>query len=103
MTYIVDGWNNFCRVFEFDNCYCVSNKHCPVDCKLVDSFSPVSHISHPGCSKDVYKAAGEPYLVKEVSHTELREDLLSVLENKEYRDLNKKYLVLTEFGASFLI
>ena len=57
-AYKVDGWNNFCRVFElpnkFPNTYCFGGG-VPVGFKMVDWFNPVSGLDSPAVSKEVWK------------------------------------------------
>ena len=58
MRYKVDGWNNFCRVFElpaeYPEDFCFGGGH-PVSIQMVDWFNPVPDVSMAGCSKEVWE------------------------------------------------
>ena len=54
MKYKVDGWNNFCRIFELPETYpkeyCFGGGH-PVSFQMVDWFNPVPGIAQPAVTK----------------------------------------------------
>lgn len=105
MLYTVDGWNNFCRVFEIPKsypegfCFGVGK---PVNFQMVDWFNPVSCLSQPAVSKKVWlEEVGEIETIK-VTLEALRINLQSFLRDKCYVKLGRKYLVLCDFGAVFI-
>ena len=102
MKYTVDGWNNFCRVFEipnsFPNKYCFGGGH-PVNFQMVDWFNPVEGLGTPGVSKKVWREkVGEIKTVK-TTEDELRKDIIEFLMKKRYVKPRREYLVLCDFGA----
>jgi len=103
MEYVVDGWNNFCRVFELPESYpagyCFDGGH-PVSFQLVDWFNPVSGIGQPAVSKEVWrKKVGEIKTVK-ISTKELSGNLVPFLLEKQYVKPGRDYLILCDFGAA---
>lgn len=88
MNYKVDGWNNFCRVFElperYPTNYCFKGGY-PVVFQMIDWFNPIPGI----CQIDI----------KEISIDELQESLIPWLLNKKYIKINREYLVICDFGA----
>lgn len=87
MKYTVDGQNNFCRVFELPDQY--SSEFCfgggiPHVFTMVDWFNPV------------------PIQTKEITYEELYNFLVPFLKIKIWYNINKKYLILCDFGASIV-
>ena len=87
-TYDVDGWNNFCRVFELPQEY--SEEFCfgggqPTNFQMVDWFNPVSPVSADS---------------KPIDLDELELTLVPWLRQKKYVKPGRRYLVLYDFGAS---
>jgi hypothetical protein len=102
MKYEVDGWNNFCRVFELPENYpsdfCFGGGH-PVSFQMVDWFNPVPGIGQPGISKEEWREKLGEIEVKEITTEELRESLIPWLLEKSYVKPGREYLVLCDFGA----
>jgi len=90
MKYKVDGWNNFCRVFELPSQmpdgFCFAGG-IATTFQMVDWFNPVSGIPTAGCKK--------------LNHDELIAELLPWLQKKTYLKPDRTYLVLCDFGMSF--
>lgn len=103
MTYTVDGWNNFCRVFELPESYpegfCFDGGH-PVNFQLVDWFNPVIGLEVPAVSKEVWKEKIGDIETKEISLDELEKDLVPWLQQKIYVKPKRHYLVLYSFGGA---
>jgi hypothetical protein len=104
MKYKVDGWNNFCRVFElpdmFPSEFCFGGGH-PVTFKIIDWFNPIPDVGQPAVSKEIWKEEVGEIEVKEVIHDEIVAKLVPFLQKKQYITEDKKYLVMCDFGASF--
>jgi len=102
MNYKIDGWNNFCRVFELPELYpsgfCFGGGH-PVSFQMVDWFNPVPGIGQPAVSKEVWRKEVGDIEITEISHDELQESFVWLLE-KNYVKPGKDYLVLCDFGAA---
>lgn len=104
MEYKVDGWNNFCRVFElpeqFPNGFCGRNG-IPVTFKMVDWFNPIPGLDSPAVSKEVWKK--EVGDIEEVITTsdEVEKSLFQFLKGKQYVIAGRKYIVICNFGATF--
>lgn len=101
----IDGWNNFCRIFELPEKF--SEQFCfgggiPTNFTMVDWFCPVSDIPQPACSKEVWKEKVGEIKTVEKTTEELREDLLDFLTRKIYIKDGRKYLFISNFGATFL-
>lgn len=105
MKYTVDGWNNFCRVFElpkeFPKEFCFGGGH-SVTFQMVDWFNPVIGIDQPAISKDAWIKRFGKIDTKEVTVEELRDTLMPFLVNKQYIKSDRDYLILFDFGATFL-
>ena len=106
MIFKVDGWNNFCRVFELPDKYpsgfCFDGGH-PTNFQMIDWFNPVSGLGTPACSKEVWKKEVGKIEVKEVDVDKLTEELAPWLRKKQYTVNGKKYLVICDFGATFIV
>lgn len=104
MNFEVDGWNNFCRVFELPNRYpegfCFNGGR-PVNFQLVDWFNPVPDIGQPAVSKEVWREKVGDIEIKTISIDELKNSLVPFLKDKAYVNTGRDYLVLCDFGASF--
>lgn len=108
MKYQVDGWNNFCRVFEipesFPSDYCFGGGH-KVNFQMVDWFNPVPGIHMAAVSKDVWRDEfgedefGEIETV-EVDLNELEEKMRPFILDKNYAKPGRGYLILYDFGGS---
>ena len=103
MEYQVDGWNNFCRVFEIPERY--PNEYCfgggiPVNFEMVDWFNPISGISQPAVTKEVWCKEVGDIEVKQISIDELYKTLVPWLRKKQYIKPGRKYFVLCDFGAA---
>ena len=103
MDYKVDGWNNFCRVFElpedYPEDYCFGGGH-PVVFQMIDWFNPIPGIGQSAVTKEVWREKVGKIETKEISHDELRESLLPWLLEKQYVKQGRNYLVLCDFGAA---
>jgi len=102
MDYNVDGWNNFCTVFEipekFPSEYCFSGGH-PVTFQMVDWFNPVPGIGNPAVSKEVWRKKVGEIEVKTINIDELYETLVPWLMEKQYVRSGREYIILCDFGA----
>lgn len=103
----VDGWNNFCRVFEMPDKYpegfCINGGK-PVEFVMVDWFNPISEIDEtPAAPKEVWIKFGLSFKVYEITSEELEDRLKNFILGKRYVKPNKDYLVITKFGASIII
>ncbi len=103
MTYSVDGWNNFCRVFELPRQYpegfCFDGGK-RTDFLMIDWFNPVPGIGQPAVTKEVWREKVGEIETKEVSEDELKESLVPWLLKKQYVKTGRDYLVLCDFGAA---
>lgn len=103
MKYKVDGWNNFCRVFElpesFPTNYCFGGGY-PVTFQMVDWFNPVSDIDYPAVSKEVWREKVGEIKVKEITAEELYNILIPFLREKSYIKPGRSYIILCDFGAA---
>ena len=104
MTYKVDGWNNFCRVFELPDVF--SSDYCfhggiPTNFQMMDWFCPVIGLNQYTVSKEQYIELGYEPKEVEVDHHGLAKELVEFLSKKVYVKKDKTYLVLTRFGMSF--
>jgi hypothetical protein len=103
MAYLVDGWNNFCRVFEIPDEYpsgfCFGGGK-PVNFQMVDWFNPVPGLGQPTLSKVRWLGEVGDFEVKTVTIEELEQTLVPFLEKKQYIKPGQEYLVLFDFGAS---
>ena len=104
--YKVDGWNNFCRVFElpeqFSSDYCFGGG-IPTTFTMVDWFHPVMDgrlPSFPLVSKAEWEVKVGPIEYVETSLYELEKTLVPFLLKKKYIKKGRKYLILYEFGAA---
>ncbi len=99
----VDGWNNFCRVFEIPEQYpegfCFGGGR-PVNFQMVDWFNPVQGLPQPGISKEVWRKEVGEIETKEVTTEELNKKLIPFLIDKQYVKKGREYLVLCNFGAA---
>jgi hypothetical protein len=104
MKYTVDNWNNFCRVFELPSEYprgfCF-NGGLLTSFIMVDWFHPVPNISQYALSKEDALKKGIKGDIKIITQEDLQESLTPFLREKMYIKPNKKYLVLTDFGAAY--
>lgn len=102
--YEVNGWNNFCRVFElpeeYPSDYCHDGGH-RVNFQLVDWFYPVPGISQAAISKKEWREEVGEIETKEVTTDELKQKLVPWLQNKRYMKADREYLVICDFGVSF--
>lgn len=104
MEFQVDGWNNFCRVFELPECFpeefCF-NGGIQVNFKMIDWFNPVPGISGMGIDKIEYIARfGMNFQSKTVTTKELREILIPFLQKKLYYRKERRYLIIFDFGEA---
>jgi hypothetical protein len=104
MNYEVDGWNNFCRVFElpeeFSSEFCFGGGH-PTNFQMVDWFYPVPNVSMAGCSKETWREKVGEIEITTIELETLITDMVPFLLEKRYVKQGRKYLVLCDFGASF--
>lgn len=105
MKYKVDGWNNFCRVFELPEHF--SPEFCfgggiPTTFQMIDWFNPVPDLGQPAVSKKVWEEKVGGIQIKEIDLDELRSFLVPCLLMKHYIREDRTYLVLCEFGACFI-
>lgn len=101
--FIVDGWNNFCRVFELPTQY--PNDFCfgggiSVNFQMVDWFYPVSNLPNPAVSKAVWLKEVGKIKTTEITTEELNKKLIPFLLKKQYIKKGREYLVLCDFGAA---
>ena len=112
MNYQVNGFNNFCRVFQlptkYPEGYCFGGG-LPTTFVMVDWFNPVTGLPQWGISENnYYKLIKIGELVDDGSHTkevdsnELQKSLTDFLVQKKYIKEESKYLVITDFGMSFI-
>ena len=103
MKYKVDGWDNFCRVFELPSSYpkgfCFDGG-IPVTMTMVDWFNPVQGLPQPGVTKKVWEKEVGPIEEQEVDGDELSEKLIAFLRGKNYIKPDATYLVLCTFGLA---
>lgn len=103
MIYEVDGWNNFCRVFElpleYPNGFCFGGGHL-VAFRLIDWFYPVPEIHLAAINKKEWIEKYGKFEVKEVTCVWLKEKLVPFLQEKIYVKPGRQYLVLCDFGAA---
>ncbi len=103
MKYKVDGWNNFCRVFElpekYPKDYCFNGGY-PVSFQMVDWFNPVPGIGQPAVSKEVWREKVGKIETKEIIISELHETLVPWVKEKIYIKTGRKYLIICDFGAA---
>lgn len=104
MKYKVDMWNNFCRIFELPQKF--SSEYCfdggiPTNFQMVDWFNPVN-MGQPGVSKEVWEKEVGPIETKKIGHKELMDKLIPWLREKPYTKNGRKYLVICDFGMTFL-
>lgn len=104
MKYKVDGWNNFCRVFElpaqFSSEFCFGGG-IPTTFQMIDWFNPVPDLGQPAVSKEVWKKKVGDIETKEIGHDELGSFLIPWLKMKHYIKQGKDYIVICDFGACF--
>ena len=103
MTYLVDGWNNFCRVFEIPESYpegYLFGGGKPVNFLMIDWFNPVPGIGQPAVTKEVWRKEVVEIETKEISINELQESLIPWLLEKQYVKNGRDYLILCDFGAA---
>lgn len=83
--------NNFCRVFELPAIYpeefCFNGGHV-VEFIMVDWFNPVNPI-------DLWNGG-------EVEWEQIRPEIECFLKEKNYLKSGRRYLVITDFGESFV-
>jgi len=105
MKYKIDGWNNFCRVFElpekFPNDYCFGGGH-QVNFQMVDWFNPVAGLGVPAVPKEVWLKEVGPIETKEKTIEDLNNTIVPWLKDKRYVKEGKSYLILFNFGASLV-
>jgi hypothetical protein len=103
-SFKVDGWSNFCRVFELPEKF--SSEYCfgggiDTNFKMVDWFNPLD-LPQPTVTKDIWKKVIGDIEVIEITSTELKEKLIDFLQQKKYVKPNRKYLLIANFGATFI-
>ena len=102
--FAVDGWNNFCRVFElpekYPDGYCFNGGHI-VEFKLVDWFNPIMGVGMAAVSKEVWKKNVGEIDIKRVSINDIK-SLIPYLCKKPHIKSGKNYLILCSFGASIV-
>ena len=101
--YSVDGWNNFCRVFEIPRKYPTGylfGGGKSVNFLMIDWFNPVPGVSKPAVTKDVWREKVGEIKIKEISDNELYETLIPWLKKKKYIKPGADYLILCDFGAA---
>lgn len=105
MKYTVDGWNNFCRVFElperFSSNFCFGGG-IPTNFSMVDWFNPIPDVGQPTVSKEVWRERVGEIPVKKITHEELFSFLVPWLRQKAYIKPHRKYLIICDFGACFM-
>jgi len=105
MKFKVDGWNNFCRVFElpksYSNEYCFGGGHA-TNFQMVDWFNPIQGLPMPGCDKKIWLEKVGSIEIKQVDYDELVALLNPWLILKNYVKPDHEYLVICDFGATFI-
>lgn len=106
MKFKVDGWNNFCRVFECPKEY--SSQFCfgggiPTQFRMVDWFNPVMNLPQPACSKRVWRENVGEIKILDLSYDDIHRDIIPFIEQKKYIRKDHEYIVVFDFGASVLI
>ena len=103
--YIVDGWNNFCRVFELPEKYpegfCFGGGKA-VNFQMVDWFNPVSELHQPAISKIAWVAKYGKIDTVKVTLESLSKELIPFLVDKLYVKKDKEYLVICNFGLTII-
>lgn len=102
MKYKIDGWNNFCRVFEIPEFYpkgYLFGGGKPVVFQMVDWFNPVPSIGRSGITKKEWREKVGEIKTKEITLDELYETLVPLLLYKQYIKQGREYLVICDFGA----
>ncbi len=111
MNYQVNGFNNFCRVFqlpvEYPKGYCFGGG-LSTTFVMVDWFNPVSELPRWAISEKQYheliksgKLVDDGSHMKEVNSDELQVTLVDFLKQKNYVKEGNTYLVICNFGMSF--
>ena len=111
MNYQVNGFNNFCRVFqlpaEYPKGYCFGGG-LPTTFVMVDWFNPVSELPQWAISEKKYceliksgELVDDGSHSKEVNSDELQISLVDFLKRKNYIKDGNTYLVICNFGMSF--
>jgi hypothetical protein len=101
-TFTVDGWNNFCRVFELPEQF--SNQFCfgggiPTNFQMVDWFSPIPDTNRAAVSKEVWREKVGEIPTKEISYEDL-DSVVEFLHQKQYLKSGRTYLIIFNFGAA---
>jgi hypothetical protein len=104
MKYKVDMWNDFCRVFELPEKF--SNEYCfgggiQTTFLMVDWFCPVG-MGQTRVTKEFWEKEVGPIEIREIEDKWLIEELQPFLQKKRYTKPDRKYLVITDFGMTFL-
>jgi len=103
LKYKVDGWNNFCRVFEipekFPSGFLFGGGK-PVNFQMVDWFNPVMGVPQPAVTKEVWKEKVGEIETVEISISEIEKNIIPFLKEKNYINPELSYLILYDFGAS---
>ena len=105
-TYKVDGWNNFCRVFQLPDTY--PEEYCFHGPKqaifnMVDWFNPVPEIPQPAITKvEWIKTVGE-YTNKIITYQQLYQTIVPFVKTKTYIKPYKQYIIICDFGASIML
>jgi len=102
--YKIDGWNNFCRVFEipesYSNDFCFDGG-CATNFQMIDWFLPVP-LPQPAVTKEIWKKEIGEIEIIEKTLEELRDILEPFILRKLYIKPNRKYLVICSFDACFI-
>ncbi len=111
MKYKVNGFNNFCRVFQMPTSY--PKGYCfggglPATFMMVDWFNPVTGLPQWSISEKTYNELVEKGEIedsedhkKEVDPSELQNELTDFLKQKNYVIEGQTYLVICNFGFAF--
>ena len=105
MTFTMDPWNNFCRVFEIPEEYpkgYLFGDGKPVNFQMVDWFN-TGNVPTAAVSKEVYLEEVGEYPTEEITHEELIAKMTPFLKEKTYTKEGRSYLVLCNFGAAVVI
>jgi len=105
-TFLVDGWNNFCRVFQlprqFPSSFCFGGG-VPVQMIMVDWFDPVPDVARFGVTKEHYlEHHSELPTPKAKMREEIVDKLVPFISQKNYVKEGESYLVICDFGLSFV-
>jgi hypothetical protein len=105
MNYIIDGWNNFCRVFMLPNEY--SPNFCfdggiDTNFKMMDWFSPFPGLPIPTIGKiEWVKEFGKIDQI-ELPYDAIYRQIVPFVNSKIYMIKDRQYLIIFDFELSIM-